>query len=910
METEDPPSAVARSGGDLQELVDELPLVVWEADTGSGAYAFVSDGARRLLGYPASRWLADPGFAVSLVHPQDREHYSRLRSQGWAGGHYAITFRALTADGRVVWLQEQGRTQPDGIVRGVLLDASDRRSEAERQRFLAGFERGLQDLDDAEQVMAYAARSLGEYLGADRCAYAEAEEDEDHFLMSGDHATGLPPLPGRFAMSEFGNGCMQAMRAGASWVVADSFHDSRLEPEDLTAYRVTGIRAVICVPLLRGGRFVAAMAVHQATVRHWTDAEVDLVELIVSRCWESIQRTHAGRALRDSEQRHRLLVERATDAIWVLDRDLGFAEINPAACDLLGYAREELLGTSITDLLDDDEARRWRQLIAEPGTVQETGEVHHVRRVDGVVTALELSIQATPSGIQAIGRDVTERRRQEAERDLLLQREHEIAETLQRSLLPRELPGLARVAGAARYQPAAVHAQTGGDWYELVSLGGSLVAVSVGDVVGKGPKAAAVMGQLRSALAGSLLDGHGPAAALERLDAFAARTDGASGTTCACLTLDWETGELRWALAGHPPPVVVEAGESRLLSGGGSVLGGPDRSRYEEVATTLAPGASVVLYTDGLVERRDTQIDEGLRRLCETATRVHALPPERLVAAITETLLENGQEDDVALLAIRLIPPPLHRRHAAEPAVLRQLRADVAQWSALAGVSPELRQDLDLALGEAVANSVEHAYAHTPGDVTYSVARTADGELDVVVEDGGQWRPEPVDNGHRGRGIGIIRALSEQASFDHDAHGTTVRFRIADEPAADTAVTTPPESDVVTSANVSLDETSDELIVRVTGDLDLATIEHVRPAVLRGVEAAGSRNPVVDLTGLRYLSSCGVALLLDTAALAEAQGSVLTARATNGSAPLRILQIAGLADNSGRSLTVKAVPPF
>ncbi|WP_233225788.1 SpoIIE family protein phosphatase [Amycolatopsis sp. CA-126428] len=893
-----------------RDLVDGLPVVVWEADARSGAFSFVSDASRTLLGHPPESWAADPGFALSVVHPQDRDHCARAREAGRAQGGYEVTYRALTADGRVVWLHEIGRVRPGGeTIGGVLLDASGRRSEAERQRFLAEFERGLQELDDAEDVMAYAARSLGEHLGADRCAYAEAEDDEDHFLMSGDHATGLPPLPGRFAMSAFGDGCMRAMRAGRSWVVADSRHDDRLEPADLDAYRVTGIRAVICVPLLRGGRFVAAMAVHQATVREWTDAEVELVELIVSRCWESIQRTHAGRALRDSEQRHRLLVERATDAIWVLDRDLRFAEINPAACELLGYAREDLIGTPITALLDEAGSERWRQLIARPGDVRETSEVDHVRRADGTEMALELSIQATPSGVQAIGRDVTERRRREAERELLLQREHEIAETLQRSLLPRELPALPRIAAAARYQPAAVHAQTGGDWYELVAVGPTRVALSVGDVVGKGPQAAAVMGQLRSALAGSLLDGHGPAAALDRLDAFAARTAGAAGTTCACLTLDWETGELRWAVAGHPPPVLVEEGGARLLSGGGAVLGGPDRAHHREHAVTLAPGASVLLYTDGLVERRDEPIDEGLRRLCEAATRAHAAAPERLVTAIGAALLDSGQEDDVALLAIRLVPPPLRRSAAARPDVLRRLREDLARWSALAGLPAELHQDLSLALGEAVANSVEHAFPETPGEVAYSVTRTADGRLEALVRDDGRWRREPADNSHRGRGIAIIKALSEEFGIDHGGEGTAVRFRIAPEPGA--APESPPVApEIVVPATVSVDEGGPgPLALKLTGDLDLATIDEVRAAVLASVEATAVESVVVDLTGLRYLSSCGIALLLDVAAVARRRGLAVTTRASAASAPLRILELAGLVGVPSGAFVVESVAP-
>lgn len=894
---------------DWLDLVDGLPVVVWEADVRSGAFSFVSGASRALLGHPPASWTADPAFALSVVHPQDRDHYTRARRDGVARGGYEITYRAFTGDGRLVWLHELGQVRPGGAtIRGVLLDASGRQSEAERQRFLAAFERGLQELDDAEEIMAYAARSLGEYLGADRCAYAEAEEDEDHFLMSGDHATGLPPLPGRFAMSAFGAGCMRAMRAGRSWVVADSFGDDRLEPADLNAYRVTGIRAVICVPLLRGGRFVAAMAVHQATVRHWADAEIELVELIVSRCWESIQRTHAGRALRDSEQRLRLLVERATDAIWVLDRDLRFAEVNPAACALLGYARDELIGTPITALLDAAGSARWRQLIAGAGPVRETSEVHHLRRVDGTEMALELSIQATPSGVQAIGRDVTERRRREAERDLLLQREHEIAETLQRSLLPRELPALPRITAAARYQPAAVHAQTGGDWYELISVGPTRVALSVGDVVGKGPQAAAVMGQLRSALAGSLLDGHGPAAALDRLDAFAARTDGAAGTTCACLTLDGETGELRWAVAGHPPPLVVEEGGARFLPGRGAVLGGPDRTRYREDTATLRPGASVLLYTDGLVERRDEPIDEGLRRLREAAARAHASAPEQLVAAIGAALLDSGQEDDVALLAIRLLPPPLRRVAAAEPGVLRRLRDDVAEWSALTGLPAELQQDLSLALGEAVANSVEHAFPAAPGEVTYAVTRTPAGRLEAVVRDDGRWRPEPADNSHRGRGIGMIKVLSAEFGIDHGDDGTTVRFRIDPDPAV--APATPPVvPGTVAATGVSVDESvPGVLALKLTGDLDLATIGEVRPAVLGGVEATAAGDVVVDLTELRYLSSCGVALLLDVAAVTRRRGLDFTTRAHSASAPLRILELAGLTKPPG-PFVVESVAP-
>ncbi|MEU4769281.1 GAF domain-containing protein [Actinosynnema sp. NPDC023794] len=129
---------------------------------------------------------------------------------------------------------------------------------------------------------------------------------------------------------------LRTMRAGQPWIVADAAHDARLTDGDRGTYQRTGIRAVVSVPLLRDGRFVAGVAVHQASVRHLTPAEVELISVVVGRCWESLQRVHADRVLRESEQRHRLLVEQATDAIWILDRDARFVEANRAACALLG----------------------------------------------------------------------------------------------------------------------------------------------------------------------------------------------------------------------------------------------------------------------------------------------------------------------------------------------------------------------------------------------------------------------------------------------------------------------------------------------------------------------------------------------------------------------------------------------
>lgn len=864
---------------DLAELVNDLPVVVWRGE--AGALTYVSRTVARLLGHPRQRWLDDPGFWAEITHPDDREESERLR---WGSdADYDAVYRVTAASGDVVWLLEKAHVH--GTRRsGVLVDVTAQRSAADRQQFLDALDRESQRLDDAEELMALATRLLGEHLGVDRCAYARAEADENHFVMSGDHATGLPPLPGRFAMREFGAGALAAMRAGEPWVVDDSLTDPRLGDDDRAAYRTTGIRAVICLPLLRGGRFVAAMAVHQATVRHWTQDEIDLVSVVVNRCWESMQRAHADRALRDSEQRHRQLVQRATDAIWLLDHDLRFVAVNPAAGRLLGHPPEELVGTAFPDLV-----------VGEFSVEESTSHVVTMRRADGTEIALDLSIQRTPTGVQAIGRDVTERLQAEAERERLLQREHEIAAALQESLLPRELPTLPRLATAARYLPAAQHSQIGGDWYEVVPIGATRVGLSVGDVVGKGPAAAAVMGQLRSALTGYLLDGHSPAESLRRLDAFAERVNGAAGSTCACMIFDWSTGELCWAAAGHPPPVVITpAGARPLTEEPGAVLGAGVSALRQQHNAPLPPGSSVVLYTDGLVERPHELIDEGVARLTAVVSAAADADPATMVQHIIAAMLVDGQSDDVALVVARHLPAPLHRHLPATPDELAPLRRAATAWAAVAGLSEDTTYDLELALGEAAANAVDHAYSNNGGTFDTSLECTGRG-VRVTVSDRGRWRPRSADPGDRGRGLALIRAMSDEVAIDTGEGGTTVRFHVpavlAPRPQETPATPTTP------AAPTTFADASDEQVQHVvlTGDLDSSTVEDLRAPLLESIDTADERPVQVDLTGLAYLSSSGVALLLQASASARRRGRVITLVARRSSAPARILELSGLA---------------
>jgi PAS domain S-box-containing protein len=180
-----------------------------------------------------------------------------------------------------------------------------RSSPDERNRFLVELDDATRSLEIPEEITQTAARLLGVYLDVNRCAYADVEADEDTFNLTGDYNSGVPSIIGRYTFSQFGAECLRLMRADEPYIVTDSEIDPRTE-QVRDSYRFTRIRSVICVPLRKKGRFVAAMAVHQITPREWVDDEVDLVRRVASRCWESIERARVGRELRESERFLRL----------------------------------------------------------------------------------------------------------------------------------------------------------------------------------------------------------------------------------------------------------------------------------------------------------------------------------------------------------------------------------------------------------------------------------------------------------------------------------------------------------------------------------------------------------------------------------------------------------------------------
>jgi len=241
------------------------------------------------------------------------------------------------------------------------------------------------------------------------------------------------------------------------------------------------------------------------------------------------------------------------------------------------------------------------------------------------------------------------------ERVRLFEREHAIAEALQRSLLPDRLPDVAGLTACARYRPAGAGSQVGGDWYDaLVQPDGRLLLI-IGDVAGRGVAAAAAMGQLRSALRAYAFDGHGPAALLERLNAFHLGLSERGMATVGLVSVDPVTGALTYAKAGHPPALLEDAeGDFLWLSEAEGVpLGVMEDARYTEGQAELRRGGTLMLYTDGLIELRNESLDVGFDRLAAAA----ASGPEGVGAlcdhVLEHTLADPDVADDVTLVVLR-----------------------------------------------------------------------------------------------------------------------------------------------------------------------------------------------------------------------------------------------------------------
>ena len=438
------------------------------------------------------------------------------------------------------------------------------------------------------------------------------------------------------------------------------------------------------------------------------------------------------------------------------------------------------------------------------------------------------------------------------------QTEHDFALTLQQALLPDGLPRADGLELAVRYLPTADGAAAGGDFYDALKLSGGRLGIAVGDVVGHGPGAAAAMGQLRSALRAYALEGRAPARVLQLLSRYAEGVPGARGATVVYAVIDPGAREVRYATAGHPPPLLLAPGEApRYLNGARGVP--LDRAlghTYTDATASLAENGTLILYSDGTIERRGEGLEAGLARLAGAADG--ALSPEALADQLVATA-DPRRSDDVALLVARVHVPeitPLRLWFAARPDQLAVVREAMRSWLVTADVDRGDAEMLVLAAAELCANAVEHAYPEgTGGAVEVAAARELAGTVTLVVRDRGRWRPPPVDPGERGRGLAIVRALMTEVEVDEATDGTTVTVRYRPVGLDAPTVAAGP-------ALVGFERGPRFTVVRITGEID----EFNLVAVEAELAELGAEPVVVDLSELAFIGSAGVRVLF---ALAE-----------------------------------------
>jgi anti-sigma regulatory factor (Ser/Thr protein kinase) len=297
--------------------------------------------------------------------------------------------------------------------------------------------------------------------------------------------------------------------------------------------------------------------------------------------------------------------------------------------------------------------------------------------------------------------------------------------------------------------------------------------VVVGDVVGHGLAPAAIMAQLRTAVRAYAADGAEPAEVLARVNHLMWHLGPLSMTTLVYLVLDPATESLQIVNAGHPPPLIVEPGaEPRFLEAPrGVALGATAMAAYTAGTLPLPTGSTVLLYTDGLVERRGEPIDAGFARLKALVTQPHDV--DNLCASIVESLVPAEPSDDVALIAVR-IPPlgdSLHTSWKASPDSLAGVRYLLGRWLRGRGATRDEIYDITVATQEACTNAIEHAYA--PGPAGFELtAELVQGRVRVAVRDRGNWRAPRGTN--RGRGLPMMRALMDSVDVRETGEGTEV----------------------------------------------------------------------------------------------------------------------------------------
>jgi anti-sigma regulatory factor (Ser/Thr protein kinase)/anti-anti-sigma regulatory factor len=517
---------------------------------------------------------------------------------------------------------------------------------------------------------------------------------------------------------------------------------------------------------------------------------------------------------------------------------------------------------------------------------------------------------------------------------------------LQHALLPAAVPVLPQARLAAQYQAAGNDCAAGGDWFDAVLIGDGMVALVVGDVVGRGLAAVAAMSQLRAVLSDRLAANPDVAGALAEADEFAVRTPGLRSATLAVLALDPASGAFRYATYGHPPPLVVDAdGSARFLP---TTRGGPLGSGMAPMLLpgVLGPDELVLLYTNGVLSRPGETASRAMADLAAAATDAasrrelaagapHAA--ERLCQLAVELAAGSGSADDAVALAVHRLPEPAPALQLELPgtlAALRTARHALTPWLKQIGAGAADRTAIQLGVAEVLLNAVEHAYpADGAGLIGLDAALRDDGYVECRVTDHGAWRVPGITS-DRGRGLMMVEHLLDDVVVSHPPQvagsprgirGTMVTLRHsltrppvlapAAGPAAFIAEDVP-FSVVAGSDGGACDSAacdgaawhgaacdragSDGGTARaaVHGAADVFSAAELTRELL-AISRGGTLPLAVDLTGVSVLASAGVRALFEVRSQLAAHHQPMTIVALAGSTTAFVLDLVQLSYSTG-----------
>jgi len=368
----------------------------------------------------------------------------------------------------------------------------------------------------------------------------------------------------------------------------------------------------------------------------------------------------------------------------------------------------------------------------------------------------------------------------------LFERTQRVADRLQRALLPESFPRVPGVVFNGAYRPASDESEVGGDWYDAFVLPDGRVAISLGDVAGHGLEAATIMGEIRQAMRSAAVGDSTPAGVLERINSVINLRASIGMVTAIFGYYEPLARELTYAVAGHPAPILsLGEGRTAFLPGGGLPLGVMSTVDAVDCTVTLPPLAQVFFYTDGMTEYGRDPI-EGERLLLAAAGEHSVQTAADPARSLQERIFAHASNrDDAATLALTCEngPVPAILRYSAIPVVAPLVRSTMRRVASECGIPEERQFSLLIAVGEAIANAVEHAYrGEKPGPIVVRIDRS-DEYLTVSIEDRGRWR-QFQRRDERGRGITLMHELTDGAKITSTQTSTivTLSMRLGADP--------------------------------------------------------------------------------------------------------------------------------